>query len=156
MTLGNWITIAEITAAALIVAVSITLAFRIPKSRFFRAGLGLALLGGFLVLWVNLAVGIIGEAENPANLMYLAVPALGAACALLLRFRPHAMFLIMFVMSIAQIVVGLITLFLELGNPPTPAITFIIFNLILASIWAASAACFRKSGSAQLLPASQA
>ena len=37
-----------------------------------------SLLAALLVAWVNLAVGIIGEPDHPANLMYAGVVVIGA------------------------------------------------------------------------------
>ena len=38
-------------------------------------------MAAFLLIWINLAVGIIGSEDNPANLMYGAVLLLGlVAC----------------------------------------------------------------------------
>ena len=51
----------------------------------------LGLLAAMLVAWVNLAVGIIGEPDNPANLMYAGVVVIGALGGLLARFRPAGM-----------------------------------------------------------------
>jgi hypothetical protein len=56
-----------------------------------RAAFGVALATAFLLIWVNLAVGIIGEPGNNANLMYLGVLAVGTVGTVLARFRAHGM-----------------------------------------------------------------
>src|SRR5690606_40536271 len=56
---------------------------RISGSVAYRAGFGLAALTGFLTVWVNLAVGMLGDEGNPANLMFAAVLAVAAIGALL-------------------------------------------------------------------------
>jgi hypothetical protein len=40
---------------------------------------------------MNLAVGIIGSEDNPANLMYGGVLAVGIIGAIIARFEPHGM-----------------------------------------------------------------
>jgi hypothetical protein len=53
----------------------------------YRLGAGLALLAGFLMTWVNLAVQIIGH-DNPANVLYLGVALFGLAGVGFSRFHP--------------------------------------------------------------------
>ena len=57
----------------------------------YRAAAGVALAAAFLLVWLNLAVGIIGDEDNPANAMYIGVLAVGVVGALLARFRPRGM-----------------------------------------------------------------
>ena len=49
------------------------------------------MLGAFLLTWMNLAVGIIGNEENPANLMFFAIPVVGMVGALTVRFESRGM-----------------------------------------------------------------
>lgn len=56
-----------------------------------RAAVGVALAAAFLLVWMNLAVGIIGSEDNPANLMYGGVLAVGMIGAVIARFQPHGM-----------------------------------------------------------------
>ncbi|MFQ5675342.1 MAG: hypothetical protein ACE5G1_05545, partial [bacterium] len=37
----------------------------------YRAAVGFTLAAALLIVWINLAVGIIGTEDNPANLMYI-------------------------------------------------------------------------------------
>ena len=55
--------------------------------RIYRAAFGLAVLTGFLLMWVTLAVGIIGAENDEANVLFLGVLATGAIGAVLARFR---------------------------------------------------------------------
>lgn len=57
----------------------------------YRAGAALAVLGGLSLIWVNLAVGFIGNEDNPANLLYGAVLAVGLLGAVLARGEPRGM-----------------------------------------------------------------
>ena len=43
----------------------------------YRIAAGLALAAALLLVWINLAVGIIGNENNPANLLYWAVLVVG-------------------------------------------------------------------------------
>ena len=71
------------------------LAARMTPNRAYRAGAALAVLAGFLMLWANAAVGIIGNENNPANLLFIGILAVGAFGALLARGRPRGMMLAM-------------------------------------------------------------
>ena len=58
------------------------LAARMTRNTAYRAAVGVALAAAFLLVWTNGAVGIIGSEDNPANLMFggvLAVGLVGAA-----------------------------------------------------------------------------
>lgn len=58
------------------------LAVRMSPDRSYRGGAGLALLGAFLVIWVNLAVGIVGSEHNPNNQLFFVALLLGIAGAI--------------------------------------------------------------------------
>ena len=105
----------------------------------------LALLAALLVAWVNLAVGIIGEPDNPANLMYAGVVVIGALGGLLARFRPAGMARAMAAAALAQLLVAAVTFVLDLGYPPTPRTSLLLFNSILLALWAGSAILFRRA-----------
>ena len=102
-------------------------------------------LAALLVAWVNLAVGIIGEPENPANLAYAGVVAVALVGAFAARFRPAGMARAMAAAALAQLLVAVVTFVLDLGYPPTPRASLLLFNAILLSLWAGSAALFRRA-----------
>jgi hypothetical protein len=78
---------------------------RLGRARAYRAGFGLAVLAGFLTVWVNLAVGMLGDEGNPANLLFLGVLAIAALCSALARFKPAGMAKAMFATAAAQLLV---------------------------------------------------
>lgn len=55
------------------------LAARMTGSSAYRAAVGVAVAAGFILVWLNLAVGIIGTEDNPANLMHGGVLAVGSS-----------------------------------------------------------------------------
>src|SRR5919112_554087 len=61
------------------------LAARMTGNIAYRAGVGVAVVAAFILIWMNLAVGIIGSEDNPANLMYGGVLAVGILGALIAR-----------------------------------------------------------------------
>ena len=52
----------------LVVCCTYELATRLTGNKAYRLAVGIALLGAFLLTWINLAVGIIGNEENPTKL----------------------------------------------------------------------------------------
>ena len=75
----NWDETDFIFAGALIGGPGLTfeLAARATANYAYRAAVGVALAAAFLLIWLNLAVGIIGTEDNPLNLMFGGVLAIG-------------------------------------------------------------------------------
>lgn len=115
-----------------------------PKSAYWMA-IAVVVLASLLTLWINLAVGIIGEPEDPANLLYVAVLFTGAVGAVVARFRPMGMSRVLAMMVLLQALVATITLTAGLGYPPTPPLSYLILNLMLITFWCASGWLFRRA-----------
>ena len=99
-------------AGALLFGAGFTFALAARKTGNFayRAAVVTALAAAFILVWVNLAVGIIGDEGNPANLMYLGVLAIGFIGAIFARFKPHGMARALFATALAQVLVTVIAL----------------------------------------------
>lgn len=76
---------------------------RLGGSPAYRAGFGTAVLAGFLTVWVNLAVGMLGSGGNPANLMFAGVLGIAGLGSLLARFRAAGMAKAMFAAALMQL-----------------------------------------------------
>ena len=111
----------------------------------YRIAMGIALFAALLILWINLAVGIIGEPDDPANLMYFAVLAVGLGGAVIARLRPGGMARVLMVMALAQVLVGAVTLSTGMGFPPTPPLTYLVLNLVLIAFWIGAAKLFQHA-----------
>ena len=83
------------------VGVLMELTVRASQSLAYRAGVAFALASAFFLIWVNLAVGIIGDEDNPANLMFFGVVLVGILGAIAARFRPRGMAIAMSVAAAA-------------------------------------------------------
>ncbi|MFN3353936.1 MAG: hypothetical protein ACK4Z5_10040 [Brevundimonas sp.] len=75
---------------------------RLSGSLAYRAGFVVAAGTSFLITWSNLAVGIIGNENNPLNQIFFGVIAVGIVGSFLARFRPKGMALAMLATAIAQ------------------------------------------------------
>ena len=128
-------------AGALLISAGLAfvLIARKARSNAYRAAVGVAVAAALLLVWVNLAVGIIGSENNPANLMYAGVLAVGIIGAIVARFQSPGMARALLAMAIAQVVVAVIALIAGLGH------TFMVTGLFVA-LWLTSAWLFRKSG----------
>lgn len=87
-TLGDFI-FAGLMLAALCGAVE--LAVRRSSKAVYRWAIGLAALGAFAVVWVNLAVGIVGSEDDEYNVVFMAIILLTVIASALVRLRPRAM-----------------------------------------------------------------
>jgi hypothetical protein len=122
------------------------LAARMTGNIAYRAAAAIAIVAAFLLIWINLAVGIIGSENNPANLMYGGVLAIGIIGALIARFRPHGMTRALVAMALAQALVGVIALSVGWGSA-SPSWPEAIVGLtgFFAALWLLSAWLFRKA-----------
>ncbi|MBI5939635.1 MAG: hypothetical protein HY859_04335, partial [Caulobacterales bacterium] len=91
----------------------VELAVRLSRNNGYRVAAGIALVAGFLMVWMNLAVGIIGNQDNPANQMFFGVLAVGLLGALIARFRAAGLARAMVAMAIAQ---GLVAVVAQIGG----------------------------------------
>ncbi len=69
---------------------------RKPDNTAYKSAVYLALAAALLIVGINLAVGIIVTEDNPANLIYIGVLAVGIIGAVIARFLPHGMVRAMF------------------------------------------------------------
>ena len=116
----------------------------------YRAAVGVALAGAFLLVWINVAVGIIGEPDESANLMYIGVIAVGVAGAFVARFRPQEMARALLATALAQALVAAITLFFGLGSGSPPGVLgILILNGFFVSLFVGSALLFWYAGREQ-------
>lgn len=113
------------------------LTVRLSRNTAYRAATGVAIIAAFGLVWVNLAVGIIGDENNPANLMYAAVLLVGILGAVIARFKSGGMALVLVIMALAQGSVGAVAL---MGGQFTLPI-----DAGFAVLWLLSAALFAKA-----------
>jgi hypothetical protein len=103
-----------------------------------RAAVGIAVLAGLGLVWVNIAVGMIGDEGNPANLMYVLVLFVALVGAAIARFESREASIAMFATAATHTAVVVIALVAGLG-PQVLADAFFILA------WVASALLFRQA-----------
>jgi len=149
----NWSPFDFIVAGALLFGSG--LAFELISGRgrtaVYRAAVGVAVAAALLLTWINLAVGIIGSENNPANRMYLFVPAVALIGAIIVRFRPRGMVRVMFAAAALLVLIPAVALLfghLRFGpaEEPPGAWGVLALNAFFAGLFAASALLFRWAG----------
>jgi hypothetical protein len=118
------------------------LATRMSGNTAYRAGVGVAILAAFLTVWVNLAVGMLGSENNPANLLFGGVLAIGVVGAGIARFRPPGMVRAMQAAALAQAAMALFALVGGYAEVTLPVGLFVI-------PWLLSAQLFKKAARKQ-------
>lgn len=118
------------------VGVVYELVARMTGNASYRAAISIALLTGFLIVWSNLAVGIIGDEGNPANLAFFGVLAIAIAGAYVARLQPEGMARALFATAFAQLLVSAIALVARMDLQMGIAILFV-------GMWVASGLLFR-------------
>ena len=119
-------------------SLGLALEFMVSRSGSFsyRIASGIAVLAAFLLVWANLAVGMIGSEGNPYNLLFGGVLAIALVGSIAARFRPTGM-------AIATAAAGVAQIAIALGGMATdPRGAF--FSSILGGLWLLAALLFRK------------
>ena len=111
----------------------------------YRFGLGAALAGALLLVWLSLGVGIIGADGDPANRMYFGVLAVGLLAAIAARFRAQGMARALLGMALAQAVVAAIALLARLGLPYSGPAELVLLNGFFIAWFAGAAWLFRRA-----------
>jgi hypothetical protein len=115
------------------------------SSAAYKAGAGLAVLTGFLIVWVTLAVGIIGD-ENPANLFYFVVILIGLVGAFGANLQPKGMMRAALATAVAQMAVPVIAVIFFSSSDFSPGIVPVFgMNAALALMWITSALLFKSA-----------
>lgn len=106
-----------------------------------RAGTAIAIAGGLLLFWANLAVGFIGDEDHPANLAFYALLLAGLAGGFVAGFRPRGLARVLFAMAAGQVAIGLIAILAQLDDP----IGIAKLTGLFTAIWLAAGLLFRHA-----------
>jgi hypothetical protein len=142
-------TVGDFVFAALamgFVGVLLELVVRSSTNLAYRAGAALAVAAAFLLVWVNGAVGFLGDEGNPANLLFFGVIAVALLGAVAARFRAGGMALAMLAAAALQIAIGALAVPLGWGAPGYAGIYEAVLGTgMFATLWLLSAGLFRKA-----------
>ncbi len=111
----------------------------------YRVAVGIACATGLFLVWVNAAVGIIGD-EDLANTMYLGVLVVGFVGAFIARFEAHGMSRALVATAVAQALVPLVALTWVPATDFAPGVAPVMgLNAVFVAMWIASALLFRRA-----------
>ena len=145
----NWSLFDFIVMAVLLFSTGLMYVFvsSASNSASYKVASGIAAAAGFLLIWVNLAVGIIGTENNPVNLLYFGVLAVGIIGAAIARFHARGMAISLFAAAAAQMLVPVIALILQrhlLNEPPGITGVFLL-NAFFAALFVISGLLFKRA-----------
>lgn len=110
----------------------------------YKVGVALAVVTGFLVTWINLAVQIIGD-DNPGNGLYLLTVLGGFIGVGFSRFQPARLAWVAFAMAAVLFLIPVIAVLLWPADfsPGYPKVQML--SACFAAMFAASGLCFRRA-----------
>jgi hypothetical protein len=111
----------------------------------YRAGAGIGLGAAFLLIWANVAGGIVGSEDNPINAIYFGVPAVGIIGAAIARLAPRGMARAMLATALAQALAGIVALATVWGSPWEALADVLLINGFFALLFTGSALLFRRA-----------
>lgn len=143
----NWNLFDFVVAFILLMGTGLTFVIVTRKTANFvyKFAVGSALGTAFLMVWTNLAVGIIGNENNPANLMYLGVLGVGIIGSVIVRLRAHRMTIVLFVTALANAVAAIIAIIAKWGSPYNGSLEILMINAFFIVLWTISALLFRAA-----------
>lgn len=126
-------------------------AARMPGNAAYRLGAAVAIATAFLTVWVNLAVGMVGDEGNPLNLLFGGVVLVGGAGAALAGFRPRGVARAMQAAAAAQGAMAVVAL--AVGDHPAmlPVALFIVPWLLAGYLFGKAAAPGPRAGQGPLV-----
>jgi hypothetical protein len=111
----------------------------------YKSAIALGIFGIFLLIWMSLGIGIIGEDGNPTNVVYASVVLIGIIGAISSRWRPAGMALTLFTMALAQAVIAIVSIVLKAGMPWSPPAELLGLNGIFIVIFTGAGFLFRRA-----------
>lgn len=116
-----------------------------PVANFaYKAGAALAVLTGFLITWINLAVQIIGE-DNPGNGLYLLAILGGFIGVGITRCRPAGLAQVAFAIAAALVLIPAASFQLWPGDFSPGYAKVQLLSTGFAALFTASGLCFRRA-----------
>ena len=118
---------------------------RLGDSTAYRLAVALAVGAGLLLIWGNLAVGFIGNEDNPANLLYGGVLAVALTGAFVARFRPRGMSNAMFAAALTQFLVPVVAALIWRPEVNMGMAWVFMLNAVFAGLWVGAGLLFRRA-----------
>lgn len=127
---------------------------RLARSRTYLSGVVLAVVAALALVWVNLAVGLLGGEGNAANLMFVAVIAVGVVGAVLTRGRTTGMSAAMAATAGAQALACTTAVAAGWASPGMRGVyEAAVGTILFGGLWLTAAWLFRSAARAERVAA---
>jgi hypothetical protein len=151
----NWDLLGFVRAGTLIFGTCLTyqLVTRNVDRVAYRAAVGIALVGAFLLVWMNFIQA--ADDVNPAAIWYLVVPIVGIIGAAVARFRPDGMARALFVTALAQALVLAVVLIVrdaQVTSWTAAVLRGFGLNAVFGMLFVGSALLFRTAARGESAP----
>ena len=125
------------------------LATRLSDNLAYRFGAAFAVAAAFLLIWINLAVGFLGDEDNPANLMFLPVIGVAIVGAVIGRARAGGMAQALVATAVAQVAAGIVAYGAGWASPGAQGVSEVVVGTALfTGLWLLSAFLFGRAAKA--------
>lgn len=114
-----------------------------------KVAVGMAVAAALFLVWINLAVGVIGNENNSLNLLYVGVLAVGFVGTLMAGLKPQGMARALFATAVAQALVPIIALIFwsdRVTLEPQGIVGVFILNAFFVLMFTGSGVLFRRAG----------
>lgn len=129
-----------------IVGCTFEVAVRMSRNIAYRAGAAVGLLAGLLLVWVNGAVGFLGDEGNAWNLLFALVLLVAIAGSAIGHYRAAGMARAMAAAAAVQVGIGVAALAAGLGSAgPAGLYEAVLGTSLFAALWLLSAGLFLKA-----------
>ena len=108
------------------------------------AGL-IAVAAGFFTVWANLAVGIIGNENDPHNLAFMAVPVVALVGGIVARLKPERMTVAMLAAAVLQVTAALFAISDGRVDQGSRTAEIVLAAVIMPGLWLLSAGLYKKA-----------
>ena len=147
----NWTLSDFLVAGALLGTAGLVLELvtRRSDNLAYRFAATFTVAAALLLIWVNGAVGFLGDEGNPANLIFLGVILIAVVCSIMARARAGGMARALLVTAAAQVGAGIIGFAAGWASPGAQGVYEVVMGTILfAGLWLAGAFLFHKAARA--------
>jgi uncharacterized membrane protein len=114
----------------------------------YKAATALALGAALLLIWGNLAVGIIGNEDNTANLFYFGALLVGLVGAFIANLRPRGMMRAMGATAVAILLVPVIAIIVFKPPFEEGMVPVFMLSAFFAGLFALSALLYKRAATA--------
>ena len=123
------------------------LAIRNTTGLAARVAIALLIGATLLLVWANLAVGILGNEDNPANVAYFAVPLIGIVGAALAHTRPRGMAATAAAMAVVMVLLAVFALFMRSESEHTGTTQILLLHGLFAGTYLVAAGLLQRIAS---------